>query len=136
MSVILFTIDLRILGHCSSLLATCSLLVTARSVRILLECFLVTTCKRSLRQGNIFSTMCQEFCSQGGSASVHAGIPPPLEQASPWSRQPQTMHPHPHPPPGSRPTPAQCMLGDTVNKWAVCILLECNLVIIIYAYFN
>ena len=22
--------------------------------------------------------------------------------------------------------PAQCMLGDTVNKWAVCILLECN----------
>ena len=32
------------------------------------------------------------------------------------------------PPPRSRPPPAQCMLGDTGNKQAVCILLECNLV--------
>ena len=33
------------------------------------------------------------------------------------------------PPPGDRhPPPVQCMLGDTVNKRAVCILLECNLV--------
>ena len=32
--------------------------------------------------------------------------------------------------PQSRPhPPAQCMLVDTVNKWAVCILLECDLVI-------
>ena len=30
-------------------------------------------------------------------------------------------------PPGADP-PAQCMEGDTVNKRAVCILLECNLV--------
>ena len=32
-----------------------------------------------LGQGNIFTSVCQEFCPQGGvrvSASVHAGIPP------------------------------------------------------------
>ena len=31
-----------------------------------------TARKRSLGQGNIFIGVCQEFCSQGGSASVHA----------------------------------------------------------------
>ena len=31
-------------------------------------------------------------------------------------------------PPRADPTPVQCMLGDTVNKPAVCILLECNLI--------
>ena len=45
----------------------------------------------------------------GGSASLHAGIPPP--------------------PPARQTPPAQYMLGDTVNKRAVCILLECNLVL-------
>ena len=33
------------------------------------------------------------------------------------------------PAPGSRHPPVQCMLGDTANKRAVCILLECNLVL-------
>ena len=42
---------------------------------------LITARKRSLGQGNIFSSMCQEFCPRGGgSASVHAGIPYPPEQ--------------------------------------------------------
>ena len=58
--------------------------------------------KRSLGQGNIFSSMCQEFCSWGESASVHAEIPHPQEQIPPEA--------------------------DTVNKRAVCILLECNFV--------
>ena len=50
-------------------------------------CF-ITARKRSLGQGNIFSSVCQEFCSQeGGSASVHAWIPPP-----PRSRHPRTRH--------------------------------------------
>ena len=46
----------------------------------------ITVRKRSSGQGNIFSSVCQEFCSRGGSASVHAGIspsdqaPPPPEQ--------------------------------------------------------
>ena len=74
-----------------------------------------TACKRSLGQGNIFSSLCQEFCTQrgGGSASVHAGIAPRGKTPSP---------------PGSRHLPAQCMLGDRVNKRAVHILLECILV--------
>ena len=45
-----------------------------------------TARKRSLGQGNIFSSVCQEFCSQEvewGSASVHAGIPPPSGKADP-----------------------------------------------------
>ena len=87
----------------------------------------------------------------GGSASVLAGIPhPPRDQAPPpgadtlWSRppwrpprsrSPRTRHPWSRPPRTRHPSPSrhplppeQCMLGDTVNKRAVCILLECNLV--------
>ena len=70
----------------------------------------------------IFSVAYQEFCSQRGgggrSVSVHAGIPPLPEQAPPGTRHP----------PGAGTPSVQCMLGDTVNKRAVCILLECNLV--------
>ena len=52
----------------------------------------ITTRKRS--------SVCQEFCPGGGgvSASVHAGIPPPLEQAPPEhtpppeQTTPQTRH--------------------------------------------
>ena len=104
-----------------------------------------TARKRSLGQGNIFSSVCQEFCSQGeGSASVHAWIPPPPPPEAdmpPGSRHPPEADPsEADTPPRSRhpleadtprkqtPPPPQCMLGDTVNKRAVCILLECNLV--------
>ena len=63
--------------------------------------------------GYVFTPVCQSFCSQRGSASMHAGIVDP-----PWSRLP--------PPPGAEtPPPVQCMLGDTGNKWLVRILLEC-----------
>ena len=34
---------------------------------------LITARKRSLGQGNIFTSVCQEFCSQGGSG--HGGVP-------------------------------------------------------------
>ena len=53
----------------------------------------------------------------GGSASVHAGIPPPGAD---------TLL-------GADIPPAQSMLGDTVNVWAVHILLECNLVSLMFA---
>ena len=50
----------------------------------------ITAHKRSLEQGNIFSSMCQEFCSQGGGVCLNAyrdTTPPragtPWEQASP-----------------------------------------------------
>ena len=48
----------------------------------------------------------------------------------PVSRHPLTG---PGTPSGADTPSAQCMLGDTVNKWAVCILLECNLVFL-YCY--
>ena len=62
-----------------------------------------------------FLCLCH-FVHSGVSASVHAGIhtpeaDTPQEQTSPGSK---------HPPPS-----AQCMLGDTGNKRAVRILLEC-----------
>ena len=84
----------------------------------------------------------------GGSASVHAGIPPPQEQTPPPEQTPhradtpppeqtpQEQTPPTADPSGSRPPradtppppPAKIMLGDTVNARAVRILLECKLV--------
>ena len=104
-------------------------------------------------EGYVFTSVCQSFCSQGVSVSVHAGIhtphPPPPEQ-TPWSRHtPSRSRCHPHrsrhtctgvdtttleqTPPRSRhpreQTPSvQCMLGDTGIKRAVRILLKCILV--------
>ena len=54
---------------------------------------LITARKQSLGQGNIFSSMCQEFSPHGGgSTSVHAGIPPhPHPQAD---TLPRSRHPH------------------------------------------
>ena len=75
-----------------------------------------------LGQGYVFTRFCDSV--HWGSASVHAGIPPTREQ-TPWGADTT---------PGSRHPRAdnlleQCMLGDTGNKRAVCILLECNLVL-------
>ena len=54
---------------------------------------------------------------------------PPPDQAPPEQATPRTgTPPDQHPPTGPGTPPVQCMLGDTVNKQAVCILLECNLV--------
>ena len=51
-------------------------------------------------QGNIFTSVCQEFCPQGGrvSASVHAGIHPlgadtPHQTPPPQTRPPGSRHP-------------------------------------------
>ena len=61
----------------------------------------VTARKRSLAQGNIFRSVCQEFCPQGGSASVHAGILPPRHpEQTPGSRHPPNQAP---PRPGNPP---------------------------------
>ena len=40
-----------------------------------------TACKRSLGQGNIFSSICQGFCPQGGGCLVPGG----LVQGGAWS---------------------------------------------------
>ena len=99
--------------------------VCAESAYIL-HPIVITARKQSLGQGNIFSSVCREFCSQGGLPQCTLGYHhpllgpdnPPLQEQTPLG--PGT--------PGSRHPPVQCMLRDTVNKRAVCILLECNLV--------
>ena len=82
-----------------------------------------------LGQGNIFRSVCQEFCSQGGVCTIACwDTPPPGPEADPPQEQRQTPPDQRQtPPPGADP-PAQCMLGDTGNKRAVRILLECILV--------
>ena len=84
-------------------------------------CLIFLPAATKLGQGNIFTSVCQEFCPQGGrvSASVHAGIHPlgadippgadtPPEQTPPQSRHPRSRHsPRADPPeqtlPQSRP---------------------------------
>ena len=65
----------------------------------------ITTRKRSLGQGNIFSSVCQEFCSRGGTL---AGTPP--GRYTPQGRYTSPGQVHPFwagtPPPG-RYTPGQ-----------------------------
>ena len=63
----------------------------------------------------------------GGSAPLHAGIHPPRSRHPPSQEQiPPMPMPRDQEP---RPPEVQCMLGDTANKRAVRILLECNLVL-------
>ena len=89
----------------------------------------------------------------GGSASVHAGIPPPPPgtRHPPGPGTPRDQTPpsgpgtplppgagtpreqtHPLPSDQAPPDQAQSMLGDTVNARTVRILLECNLVLYLF----
>ena len=126
---------------------------------LLLKKIIFTARKGSLGQGNIFRSVCQEFCSQGGNtwaARPGSGTPPgtrytphpprtrhtPRDQVHPpgpgtprdqvHPQGPGTPRPGTPPGPGTLPPPdqvhtpqEQCMLGDTGNKRAVRILLEC-----------
>ena len=60
-----------------------------------------------LGQGNIFTSVCQEFCPQGGrvSASVHAGIHPPGSRPPDQAHTPRADPPRPgtHPPDQAHP---------------------------------
>ena len=111
-----------------------------------------------LGQGNIFTSVCQEFCPQRGEGvclSACWDTPPPDQAPPPRSRHhhpPRTRHPPPprsrHPPgpgtlpPGAdtttpgpdtpprdqAPPPPGSRLQHTVNERPVRILLECILV--------
>ena len=85
-----------------------------------------------LGQGNIFTSVCQEFCPQGGrvSASVHAGIPPwdqahpPRADTPPGTRHPPRADNPPSrdqpPPPKTRTSPpgADCSIRSTSGRYA------------------
>ena len=76
--------------------------------------FLTHTCyrpQRSCGQGNIFTCVCHSFCSQGGrgSASVHAGIPPPRIRQTPPEQTPPPHSPltRQTPPPDQADSPPE-----------------------------
>ena len=77
--------------------------------------------KQSFGQGNIFTSVCQEFCPRGGGVPDQAppGWRTPLDGEPPWRRT--------HPP--MENTPRNSRLRNTVNVRPVCILLECILVV-------
>ena len=54
-----------------------------------------TARKRSMGQGNIFSSMCQEFCTQGGVPGQvhHPGRYPPRQVHPPAGTPPNQVHP-------------------------------------------
>ena len=79
----------------------------------------ITARKRSC--GEVMFLQLSVILFTGGSASVHAGIVHPPRSRSPLGRAPPPL-------PRANTPLTQCMLGDTVNKRAICILLECNLV--------
>ena len=97
--------------------------------------YFVTARKRCLGQGNIFRSVCQEFCPQEGS--TWAGTPPGPGRYTPQTRYtPLGPGTSPSPwdqagTPQDQVPPEQCMLGDTGNKRAVRILLECILVLLL-----
>ena len=78
-------------------------------------CYIVTARKWSLGQGNIFISVCQEFCPQGGvclSACLDTtplpgppGTRHPPEQATLWSRHPTPGTRYPHHPLAGTPRP-------------------------------
>ena len=92
-----------------------------------------------LRKGNVFTPVCQSFCSRGRVyPSMHLGRYPPRETSPArcmlgYTHTPaQCMLGYTHPTPaqcmlGYTHTPAQCMLGYTPLR-TVRILLECILV--------
>ena len=54
---------------------------------------LITAHKRSFGQGNIFSSVCQEFCSRGGLPRCMLGYHLPLGTGTPSEETPQEQTP-------------------------------------------
>ena len=92
-----------------------------------------------LRKGNVFTSVCQEFCLGGVYPSMHWGRHPQGQTPTPWADTTRGRHPLGKiPPPNAcwdTHLPAQCILGYTPLprrplQRTVRILLECILVFI------
>ena len=106
--------------------------------------YIITACKRSVGQGNVFPPVCDSVHrGEGVSAPLHAGIHPQTDTHTPWTQIPlgyiHTHLGHTHPghillletlTPWTHPSPSG-VLRDTVNKRAVRILLDCILVLVV-----
>ena len=83
-----------------------------------------------LFSGGVCLSACLGYTPPGSRHPPREQIPP-----TPMSRHPPEQTPPSgsrHPPGADTPPPEQCMLGDTGNKRAVYILLECRLVINVF----
>ena len=77
-----------------------------------------------LRQGNIFTGVCQSFCSQEEGVCLSACCDTSPWQVHPLDRYtPQEAHPPGSTPPLQEEPPPQWSM-----QWTVCVLLECFLV--------
>ena len=96
--------------------------------------FSVACVKNSIHGGGLPQCMLGYHTPLGPGTPLPQGPgTPPDRQGTPPDQAPPSRHPPDQAPPRADPPdqvppPAQCMLGDTVNECAVCILLECNLV--------
>ena len=77
-------------------------------------------------EGYVFTYVCHSIHRWGLPQCMLGYYHPLRTRYSPWSRHPPDQAPLQDP----APLPEQCRLGDMVNEWVVCILLECNLVIL------
>ena len=79
---------------------------------------LITVRKGSLRRLCFYT--CLSFCSQGGSASVHAGIPPGTRHTPPPQRRPPRADTPQEqtPPPGADPPPTGSRDGYCCGRYA------------------
>ena len=104
-----------------------------RAVGLRLKGLLVTACKRNLGQSNVFKPVVSHSVHRGVSSPLLAGIHTPLGRHTPPG---QTYTPLQNPPNTDTPSPLgrhspRQTLRDVINKWAVCILLECILLFLL-----
>ena len=92
--------------------------------------FSVACVKNSVHGGGLPQCMLGYHTPYGTRHPPRPDIPLPSGPGSTPDQAPPRADTPPGPgtPRDQAPLPAQCILGDTVNKRAVCILLDCNLV--------
>ena len=97
------------------------------SYLLALKCHIkfITARKRCLGQGNIFSSVCQEFCSQGESAwaGTLQGRNTPLGRYTPWAGTPPRQV---HPPGSSACWEIRATSGRYASYWNAFLFIYLN----------
>ena len=108
-------------GHCTIFFR----LSNAKIVSITISCngilahthHIITARKRSLGQGDIFSSVCQEFCPQGGLPQCMLGYHPPGTRLPPGSDTPRPGTPRPSTPLRSASWEIRSRSGRYASYW-------------------